>query len=288
MISEPGLSVAPAPRLFATGSTAGRDQVKLPAAAIRPALTDAMRIAILTDLHANREAVSACLAHAQRKLADRYVFLGDYVGYGADPGWVIDTVIDHVQRGAVAVLGNHDSALTSGARASMNNEARISIEWASAQISTAQLEFLAALPLQVHEDDRLYVHANAWQPGEWEYVHSQYFAARSMRATHCRYTFCGHIHEPMLYHMAEGFRVSGFLPVAGTPIPVGRQRRWLAIPGAVGQPRDGNPAACYAMFDDELAELTFHRVPYDVETAARKVIEAGLPPRLGERLAMGF
>jgi diadenosine tetraphosphatase ApaH/serine/threonine PP2A family protein phosphatase len=101
------------------------------------------------------------------------------------------------------------------------------------------------------------------------------------------------MHEPMLYHMATHIRttqmgaVGEFVPVPGSPIPLMPQRRWLTIPGSVGQPRDGNPAACWALFDDETLELTFHRVPYDHEAAAAKIRAAGLPDFLAARLASG-
>lgn len=239
-----------------------------------------MRIALLTDIHANREALSACLAHARRSNAERYVFLGDLVGYGADPGWVIDTVMAYVGRGARAVLGNHDAAVVQGPGTHMHADARKVIEWTRLQLGNEQLNFIGSLPLQIEDDGRLFVHANAWDPGQWEYITGAYEARRSMLATHCSHTFCGHVHEPALYHMAANGRVSKFTPQAGTGIPLGPQRRWLAIPGTVGQPRDGVLAARYALFDDSGNTLTYFQVPYDHEVAARKVRAAGLPHSL--------
>ena len=247
-----------------------------------------MRIVLLTDLHANREALEACLDHAGRHKADRYVFLGDFVGYGADPGWVVDTVMAHVEKGAVAVQGNHDAAALAGARSTMIEDARRAIEWTRAHLDDRHLDFLRELPLSVEDGDRMYVHANAWAPAQWDYVTRSAEAARSMHATSCRYTFCGHMHEPMLYHMGGTGRASSFVPVAGSAIPVVPPRKWLAIPGSVGQPRDGNPAACYAVFDDARLELTYYRVAYDVEAAARKITEAGLPRELSVRLERGY
>jgi len=245
-----------------------------------------MRIALLPDVHANREALSSCLEHAQRRHADRHVFLGDLVGYGADPGWVVDRIRSLVARGGVAVLGNHDLAVMEEPRPQMSPEACRAIKWTRSQLSEPQMVFLANLPLRVEEEERLYVHANAWAPADWEYITAVFDAGRSIRATCCRLTFCGHTHEPSLYHMTRG-RVSRFRPVSGTEIPLGRSRRWLVIPGSVGQPRDGNPAACYALFDDSRNSVTFFRVPYDSEAAARKIQQAGLPQLLGSRLAIG-
>ena len=238
-----------------------------------------MRIALLADIHANREALEACLTHAQRGGVTSYAFLGDLVGYGADPHWVIDTVMSMASAGAVVVIGNHDSAVLHGPRKTMNEDAQKVIAWTRAQLVAAQMQFLAELPLQAEQDDRLYVHANAWAPERWEYINSAFDARSSMAATRCRYTFCGHVHEPGLYHMGTDWRAAAFKPVAGTAIPLGPRRRWLAIPGSVGQPRDGIPAACYALFDTTAGTLIYHRVPYDFESAAGKIRAAGLPER---------
>ncbi|HEY9446354.1 MAG TPA: metallophosphoesterase family protein [Burkholderiales bacterium] len=236
-----------------------------------------MRTALLTDIHANREALAACLAHAQHMRADRYAYLGDLVGYGADPAWVLDAVITHVDQGAIAVLGNHDAAVLHGPGKGMSVPARQVIEWTRQRLDARHLEFLASLPLTHEADDILCVHANAWAPGRWEYVASAMDARRSLTATASRHTFCGHVHEPALYHMSPDGRVAAFTPIPGTAIPLAPQRRWLAIPGSVGQPRDGVPAACYALFDAARHSLTYYRVPYDFEAAAAKIRAAGLP-----------
>jgi diadenosine tetraphosphatase ApaH/serine/threonine PP2A family protein phosphatase len=246
-----------------------------------------MKLALITDLHANREAVQAVLDHAQAQGAGRYAFLGDYVGYGADPGWVVDTVMDFVAQGAIAVGGNHDSGVAKGPSPSMRVDARRVIEWTHAQLDDRQLAFLRAVPLSRTEGDMLFVHANAFAPAEWEYIQSRIEAVRSLHATACHYTFCGHMHEPKLFHLSGTGKVGDFVPSPGVPIPVPALRQWLVIPGSAGQPRDGNPAACYAMFDIDEQALTFHRVPYDHEAAADKIRRAGLPPGLADRLARG-
>ncbi|HEU0199468.1 MAG TPA: metallophosphoesterase family protein [Burkholderiaceae bacterium] len=247
-----------------------------------------MLLAILTDLHANREAVSACLDHAQQRGCERYAFLGDLVGYGAEPGWVVETVMHHVAQGAIAVLGNHDAAVTQPPSQDFNPDAYRSIEWTRRHLDSAHIEFLRGLPLSHNEGECLFVHANAWKPQGYQYIERATDAARSMRAADARVTFCGHVHEPMLYHMGPSRRAAQFKPVAGTPIPLSAARRWLVIPGSAGQPRDGNPAACYATFDAAGRTLTFWRVPYDFETAAGKVRRAGLPQRLASRLEGGI
>jgi diadenosine tetraphosphatase ApaH/serine/threonine PP2A family protein phosphatase len=245
-----------------------------------------MPTAIFTDIHGNREAFEACLAHAARRRIDRFVFLGDYVGYGADPGFVVDTVRDFVARGAIALLGNHDSAAV-GTAENMNSAAAEAIAWTRAQLGVTQMDFLRQCPLAHSDGDRLYVHASAAEPAEWDYVIDERAAARSFDATDAALTFCGHVHVPALFHLTGAGSVAGFDPEADVSMPLTPQRRWLAVIGAVGQPRDGNPDACYALYDDGPRTLTYLRVPYDIETAARKIRDAGLPATLAARLAFG-
>jgi len=246
-----------------------------------------MLIAILTDIHANREAMTACLAHAKERHAQRYAFLGDLVGYGADPAWVVDTVMDYVEQGAFAVQGNHDAAVTQAPSRHMNPQARAVVEWTRAQLDERQLRFLDTLPLTQEYNNLLFVHATAAEPKSWEYINGTLEAVKSMHATRCRITFCGHVHEPALYNLSPTGKVSSFVPTGDSSIPLGTQRRWLVLPGSTGQPRDGNPAACYALFDDTTYELIYFRVPYDYETAAAKIHAAGLPQSIGHRLAHG-
>jgi diadenosine tetraphosphatase ApaH/serine/threonine PP2A family protein phosphatase len=246
------------------------------------------KIALVTDLHANREAVEAVFAHARALGADKFAFIGDYVGYGADPAWVVDRMREFVAGGSVAVRGNHDEAVVLGSKPSMRADARAVVDWTRSQLDEAQLEFLANLPYEIEVDDCLYVHANAFAPPDWEYVQSRADAVRSLHATGSRYTFCGHVHEPHLYHLGATGKAGEFVPMPEVPIPLPGFRRWLVIPGSCGQPRDGNPAACYAMFEPEEQRVTYHRVPYDHERAAEKILAAGLPERLAYRLNDGY
>lgn len=192
-----------------------------------------MRIAFLTDLHANREALAACLDAVAALGVQRHVFLGDLVGYGADPAWVVDTVRAHVAAGAVCVQGNHDLAAVRGPGPHMHENARRVIAWTQAQLDTAQRDFLAGLPLMHAEDDRCYVHANAWAPAQWEYITGPMEAGRSLRATPQRLSFVGHVHEAALYHGDRVGKVMAFAPTPNVDIPLLAPRRWLALPGSV-------------------------------------------------------
>jgi len=245
-----------------------------------------MPTALLTDIHANREAFDACVEHARRQGATRFVFLGDLVGYGADPGYVVEQVAEHVARGDIAVLGNHDAAVADP-DVGMNAYARAAIDWTRDTLDATQKAFLATLPMQAEDGDCLYVHSEASQPAQWHYVQNAGVAERSLNATQKHVTFCGHVHRPQLYHMAPGKPPVCFIPSAGVGIPLSKSRRWLAVLGSVGQPRDDIPSASYAIFDRTRALLSFHRAPYDIEKAANKIKQAGLPAILSARLYIG-
>jgi diadenosine tetraphosphatase ApaH/serine/threonine PP2A family protein phosphatase len=245
-----------------------------------------MLIALFSDIHANRQAFSACLEQARAAGAERVVLLGDYVGYNADPDWCVNTVMRLVEEGAVAVRGNHDNAV-GDPHETMNTEAQIAMEWTRGQLGLPQRQFLAGLPLTVDDGGRLFVHADPHQPERWNYIANVTDAATGFTATRAPLIFCGHIHKPALYSMSATGKLSSFVPISGVPIPLLPGRRWLAVLGAVGQPRDGDPAAAYALFDTAKSEITFCRAPYDIEQAAERVRKAGLPPRLAERLFRG-
>jgi len=243
-------------------------------------------LAIFADVHANRQAFTACLEAARVRGAGRIILLGDFVGYGADPEWSVDTVMQLVEEGALAVRGNHDNAIANPSK-TMNEVAQAAIDWTRGRLSSAQRAFLAELPMVEDEDDRLYVHSEAANPARWRYVQSTADAARSIVATSAQVTFCGHIHRPALYSMSATAKMTSFVPTSGVAVQLLNGRRWLAVLGSVGQPRDGNPAACFATYDTATREITYCRVAYDVETAASRIRANGLPLWLAERLSQG-
>lgn len=245
-----------------------------------------MLLAIFADIHANRQAFSACLDFARARGAERMILLGDYVGYGADPEWTVETVMGLVNDGAMAVRGNHDNAVSTPSE-SMNAMAQAAIEWTRGRLNAAQRRFLAGLPMTLTDEHRLYVHSEASNPASWRYVESTADAARSIAATDAHVTFCGHIHQPALYSMSAAAKMTSFVPSSGVPLQLLHGRRWLAVLGSVGQPRDRNPAASFAMLDTVSGELTYCRVPYDVEAAAARIRENGLPHWLADRLLVG-
>jgi diadenosine tetraphosphatase ApaH/serine/threonine PP2A family protein phosphatase len=214
------------------------------------------------------------------------ICLGDVVGYGADPEWTVETVMGLVDDGAMAVRGNHDTAIGTPSE-TMNAAAQAAIEWTRGRLSAAQRRFLAELPLTRREDDRLYVHSEASNPARWRYVQNTADAARSIGTTDAHVTFCGHIHMPALYSMSPAAKMTSFIPTSDVPVGLLGGRRWLAVIGSVGQPRDGNPAAAFAMLDTNSREITYCRVPYDFDAAADRIRANGLPHWLADRLLVG-
>ena len=246
-----------------------------------------MIIALLADIHSNLEALDACLTDAAERGAERFAFIGDLVGYGADPGAVVDTIARYAERGAVVVRGNHDDAIQKAPQ-HLNDAAVDAIAWTRKALSDQQKTFLASLSLIAHDGRMCFVHSSAVAPQQWEYIETATAARLSIEASRATYTFSGHVHDQVLYFMTQAGKIAPFRPISGNAVPLPSHRRWLAIVGSVGQPRDGNPAAAYALFDSAKEEITFFRVPYDHLAAARKIRQAGLPPLLAERIERGI
>jgi diadenosine tetraphosphatase ApaH/serine/threonine PP2A family protein phosphatase len=245
-----------------------------------------MKIALLADIHSNLEALNACLAHAARQGADSHAFLGDLVGYGADPVACLDIIAEMADQGAIVLKGNHDEAALGGLIETMHFVARDAIYWTREHLGEQERRFLEGLPLTAEREGCLFVHAEPLHPGAFTYVTDAGQAAQSLQSTRARVVFAGHVHHAVLYFTtSQGAKA--FIPTPAMPIPLTDQRQWFAIVGSVGQPRDNNPAAGYALLDMEKNTLTYHRVPYDFETAARKIRAAGLPERLAVRLSHG-
>lgn len=253
-----------------------------------------MKYALLSDLHSNLEALQACLEHANQQGADRLVVLGDLVGYGANPSAVVTQCQAIERAGGIVLRGNHDEQIqTLHLEAPLQQQTlgMQTAQWTHDQLLPEQRLWLAQLPLTAVEADIFFVHASAHAPDQWHYVDSARAAAASLDAAcaraSVRYVFGGHVHHQTLYFRGTGRDLMPFKPVAGTPIFTPRHRQWLATIGSVGQPRDGNPRAMYAIFDSAAQQLTFHRVPYDHLAAARRIRAAGLPEFFANRIEVG-
>ena len=251
-----------------------------------------MKIALLSDIHANLPALEACLAHARARGARQFALLGDLVGYGATPGPVLERAMALIGEGAPCVRGNHDDAALHPP-ATVQSFGDQSAQWTGPRLSERERDFIASLPLTARMGRHaLLVHASADSPERWRYVNNSAAAERSLRAATqidpaIRYVFSGHVHEQALYFLTHTARLMRFAPHPGVPVPVAAHRQWLATVGSCGQPRDGDARAMYALFDPEAATLAFERVHYDHAAAAAAIRASGLPPFFADRLEKG-
>jgi diadenosine tetraphosphatase ApaH/serine/threonine PP2A family protein phosphatase len=250
-----------------------------------------VKIALFSDIHANLRAFDACMAHARLHGAQVFAILGDMVGYGAEPSGVVTRVMQLAAQGAKVVQGNHDELAVSPPQ-NRTRMGDLTAGWTHAQLHRDQLAFLTQLPLIEMLGDCMLVHASAHEPAQWHYVDNLDKARLSMDAAlarnprvHC--VFGGHVHGQTLYFQGAGGALMPFTPVPNIGIPVPAHRRWLATIGSVGQPRDGDPRAMYALLDQAASRLTFHRVPYDHAGAANAIRRAGLPEFFAQRLEIG-
>lgn len=249
-----------------------------------------MRLALLSDIHGNLQALEACLAHARAQRAQRFVFLGDMVGYGADPAAVLERIQLLTEEGALVIKGNHD-AMAVNPPAEPKTIGDSTAAWTHNQLSAAQRSWIDQLPLILQHDSALFVHASVDGPHLWRYVYDQRAATASLDAAAAwpdvRYVFGGHVHMQTLYYRGASAGLMLFTPQPGVAVPVPKHRQWLGTVGSVGQPRDGNTQAMYTLFDTERAQLTFHRVPYDHHGAAAAIRRVGLPDYFADRLESG-
>ncbi len=249
-----------------------------------------MRLALLSDIHGNLQALEACMAHARAQKVQRFAILGDLVGYGADPSAVVDRIMLLTEEGAIVLKGNHD-AMAIHPPATVKTIGDSTAGWTSRQLSQVQRAWIDQLPLTASFDKMLLVHASADGPALWRYVYDERSAAASLDAASAdpdvRYVFGGHVHEQTLYYRGASSGLMKFIPQPGVAIPVPSHRQWLGTVGSAGQPRDGKPDAMYAVFDTDRAQLTFHRVPYNHAAAANAIRKAGLPEFFALRLEKG-
>lgn len=244
-----------------------------------------MKYALLADIHSNIEALDACLEKVEQFNPDQYIFLGDLVGYGADPVAVLNRIRSISNR--VVIKGNHDAAVAIAANPNMREDVRQAIDWTRMQLQQSDLDWLNQLPLTFREGHCLFVHANAISPEKWSYVLTEAEAMHNMNAVQESVIFCGHVHEPKLYSMGSNGRAQLFIPTSGVSIPLIQSRKWFSIVGSVGQPRDKSTLASCAVYDSDKNQLTYFRVIYDYLSAADKIRKAGLPTFFADRLERG-
>jgi len=241
-----------------------------------------VRYGLFGDIHANIEALDAVLKALDKERCDQLVCLGDIIGYGANPKECLDKVRS---RGIITVAGNHDLAASGkfdiGA---FNAAAREAILYSVSKLTASDQEFLSSLPLTKDMEEFFVVHASPLKPENFDYIFSVQQAEDAFEAATLPLTFIGHSHVPVVFFQDPG--VTDF--TYASEFYMRRRRKIIFNCGSVGQPRDGDPAACYVIFDSNIAKIRLERIPYDVDSAAKKIINAGLPLVLAERLYKGY
>lgn len=242
-----------------------------------------MRILVISDLHANLTALDAVLAEAGK--IDAAWCLGDLVGYGPDPNECIQTV--RQLPNLVCILGNHDAATLNhiGVNA-FNPEARQAIYWTQKSLTPQSIEFLRSLPEKVTVGEVTLAHGSPRQP-VWEYLLDTYAATQNFAFFETPYCFIGHTHLPVCYNLRDGQRMAELtIPEADQPLIL--KPRTIINPGSVGQPRDRDPRASYAIYTPETQTWENYRIPYDIQEVQARMVSARLPERHIVRLEGGW
>jgi predicted phosphodiesterase len=241
-----------------------------------------MRLAVVSDIHANLHALEAVLAAVDSDPVDAIWCLGDIVGYGARPNECCDLVR---ARASISLCGNHDLAVTGTLDLDdFSGDAAVAARWTREVLGEVSLAWLKGLePSGEHEGVSLF-HGSARDP-VWEYVLTDEAAVTTLLLTETQLVLVGHSHVA-LQIVLRGSELEGGLAPEGTVLGLG-EARWVINPGSVGQPRDGDPRAAYLVVDLDARTATFRRVEYDIEGAQADIRRAGLPEMLAIRLAVG-
>lgn len=240
--------------------------------------------AIVSDIHSNIEALQTCIGHARERGATHFACLGDCVGYGADPVLTLDLLLSLPN--LIIIRGNHDEALFREGVIDVPG-IREAIDWTSEQLSPAHRRLLGDAPYVRTLGVATYAHASAHTPQKWEYLRQPEQIKDCLAATDSLVTFIGHVHVPMIFYSTAAGTLRELNPESGAPVPLSTSCRYVVNVGSVGQPRDGNNATSYVLYDSDANTVTFFRLPYDYMSAAEKIRAAGLNPRFAERLAQG-
>ena len=246
-----------------------------------------MKYLILSDIHANKEAFWAVLAHVKRKPWDKVVFLGDLVGYGANPNQAVDQM-RAIRKPFVGIRGNHDKVCAGSEDGEMFN--RIALEaamWTRRKLTASNMKWLTSLPRGPMVVDGAFAISHGTPIDEDAYIFGEIEALNVFRQTAFPLCFFGHSHFPVLFGLSPDAIQTVLTDTEAFRFRLEPDVRYLVNPGSIGQPRDGNPLASFAMFDSDSRSVTIYRVPYKVERAQRKILDAGLPRPLADRLALG-
>ncbi len=239
-----------------------------------------MKYAIISDIHGNIDALNAVVKDAKRKGAKEFFCLGDIVGYGANPSECIQKIWEIK---AVCIAGNHDHAAVGLTDISFFNlHAKTAAMWTSEMLSEDETNFLKDLPLVIRHDELTLVHSALDEPAKWHYILNDNDAVKNLELLESTICFIGHSHIPCIfqeqYNSRALFDFLDHLTIS---------QKTIINVGSVGQPRDGDPRSSYVIYDDSTKTIYFERVEYDIEKAQKKILKAGLPTILANRLLLG-
>ena len=246
-----------------------------------------MRYFVLTDIHANLEALDACVADARPRRFDQTLVLGDLVGYGGDPNAVVERV--QSLEPAAIVRGNHDKVACGIEQAEgFNAVARSAAMWTLDVLKPAYRDWLAALPEGPIDVDEVVEICHGSPFDEDAYIFDELDAVRALKVSNRPLCLFGHTHYPVTFALSDdSFDSVGSASAPQTQVAMKAGLKYLINPGSVGQPRDGDPRAAYAIVDTSRRVVELYRTRYAIEDAQMKVVKAGLPDVLAQRLAVG-
>jgi len=234
--------------------------------------------ALFSDIHGNLEALKAIVNDARAQGITNFACLGDLVGYGPDPSGCVAMV---QEIGCACVKGNHDDDASNDRDLwNLSDNARESLLWTREHLSESQKTWLRELPYQRRLGRNMLVHSTLEEPSSWHYVHNKFDAEMALSKQKVPVCFFGHTHVPVCYQSNN----QGTKKISDSEISLAKDMRYLVNVGSVGQPRDGDPKACYVIFDSTANTLSYRRVDYNIGEVVRGIADAGLSPDLGARL----
>lgn len=246
-----------------------------------------MRALIVSDLHSNAEALRMVLGRMRRKKYDTVICLGDFVGYGAQPNQILDSMRAFKGKKRIYIRGNHDRVAAGLDDANgFNHAAKSAVLWTRDHLSAPNRRFLRDLPVGPRDYlGTMLCHGSPYD--EDEYVFNVHHAAQILTLYQVPVIFYGHTHLPVVFSVDKEFHVRGYSIRDEATIHLNPDERYLINPGSVGQPRDRNPASSFAVFDSEKMTVQFFRTEYDIAKTQASILKAGLPDILAARLAHG-
>jgi predicted phosphodiesterase len=245
-----------------------------------------MRYLILSDIHANREAFSAVLSFVRRKRWDKAIFLGDLVGYGANPNQTVDLLRE--LRPLVAIRGNHDKVCSGIENGELFNRVALQAAmWTRQKLTASNLKWLHQLPEGPAVVDGAFAISHGTPIDEDAYIFGEIEALNVFRQTTFPVCFFGHSHFPVVFGLSPDAIQTVLTMGPSFRFKLKPGVRYLINPGSIGQPRDRDPKAAYMTFDSERRIVRWYRVDYPIERAQQRILKAGLPKVLADRLALG-